>query len=32
MQQSRLSGIIKTKEQKLGMLVKKTQRGQKIVD
>lgn len=32
MQQGRLSGIIKTEEQKLGMLVKETQRGQKIVD
>ena len=32
MQQGRLSGIIKTKEKKLGMLVKKTQRGQKVVN
>lgn len=32
MQQGRLSGIIKTEEEKLGVLVEKTQRGQNVVD
>lgn len=32
MQQGRLSGIIKTEEEKLGVLVEKTQRSQKVVD
>jgi hypothetical protein len=32
MQQRRLAGIVKTKEQKLGVLIEETQRGQDIVD
>ena len=32
MKQSRLSGIVETEEEELGMLVHKTKRGEDIVD